>query len=153
MTTLYLDCEFNGHYGKFISMALYNPTGISFYQVCHDWEVLIKRGELTEFVVQNVIPNLQMKGLSHQYIVANLTSYLSKFEDEIIIIADWPEDFVHLCNLLFRPAFGTQVMPSKIIPNLTMKLVTTGDKFKSEKPHNAMDDAIALCANYQELMK
>lgn len=153
MTTLYLDCEFNGHCGEFISIALYNPNGSQqFYAVCWDWQVYIKTGKLNTWVKENVIPKLLTNGKGHNQIVADLTLYLNAFEDDITIIADWPEDFVHLCNLLFRPSQG-DIPPSKIIPKLKMELVTTPDKFESVNPHNAMADAEALYRNHMYMLK
>lgn len=151
MTTLYLDTEYNGHYGGLISIALYNPTSDThFYAVCSEWQTYLKENLLTPFVIQHVIPKMLSNGYSRAQIVADLTMYLSQYKDNITVIADWPEDFIHLCGLLFRPSINN-LPPSKIVPKLTMRLVTTPDIHKSINPHNALADAVALYKNYKEI--
>lgn len=149
--SLFLDCEFNGHYGELISVALHDRfEGYDFYEVSHDWEYWIKLGTLKEWVVSNVIPKLNKSGISPLQLQSKLITYLAQFEGaEITIYADWPEDFIHFCNLLFRPAFN-EIPPSKIIPSIIMKIITTVDHHVSALPHNALEDAKALALNFEK---
>lgn len=154
MRELYLDVEFNGTHGQLISLALYDPKhGNNFYEVDHSWYEYIKRdegeeGALIDWVRDNVIPVLGQKAIRRVELQTKLIDYLSKLEDDdIIIYADWPEDFIHLCRLLFKPSFNERP-PFKLAPSLTMKLITTPDDHKSVIPHNALEDARALYANH-----
>lgn len=153
MIELYLDCEFNGTHGFLISLALYNPkgNGYDFYEV-EEWESMFvneERGGLKQWVKENVIPKLIKKSIYRMELQAKLLTYFSNFNenDEIIIYADWPEDFVHLLKLLVTVNPNTHV-PSKCLPKLTMKLITTPDTHISNMPHNALEDAKALYLNH-----
>lgn len=158
MTELYLDCEFNGNNGHLISIALYNPKGESFYEVDDFWISLSRIADpfdghdaLKPWVRENVIPMLNKKAISIEQIKGKLSDYLA-FEDDVTIYADWPEDFVHLCKLLFIINVNTET-PRKLIEKLTMKLITTPDTHVSKLPHNALEDAKALYLNHLEMKK
>lgn len=157
MIELYLDCEFNGNKGAFISMALYRLNRESFYEVNHDWEYWITKdkdqGGINPWVKNNVIPMLLKPAISFMEIQAKLVTYLQELKtDKIIVYADWPEDFKHFLDYLFTINPNTQI-PSKLISKLTMELITTPDTHKSKYPHNALADAEALYLNHREMLK
>lgn len=141
---LYLDCEFNGNRGEFISIALVNPHDIDdyFYKV-GPWAALA----IKPWVVQNVIPFLA----EYSYTITNIQTQLAEFineHDGYIIYADWPEDFIHMLSLLYKIDYPSEV-PSKLIRAVKMVMITTPDTFKSEVPHNALEDARALYRNHR----
>lgn len=152
---LYLDCEFNSHRGHLISLALYDPLeNKNFYEVDDLWETTVKYPEshgLTVWVRENVIPMLCKKAIPDHQMRALLTNYLYEFDD-LIIYADWPDDFVHLMRLLCYVESNDNI-PKKIIPNLKFELITTPDKHISRLPHNALEDAKALHLNHMEMLK
>jgi hypothetical protein len=160
---LYLDCEFNGHNGYLISIALYDPLeNKNFYEVDDFWAKAVKYRHslqnvystgVNKWVLENVIPKLNKKGVEENIIIANLTNYLYEFDiKDLIIYADWPDDFAHLMKLL-RIMDTTNNAPIKIVPNLKFELITTPDKFVSVLPHNALEDAKALYLNHLEGLK
>lgn len=149
---LYLDCEFNGNGGHLISIALYDPKdNKEFYEVSDLWQTTVKYNEdyhgLKTWVRENVIPMLAKKAILETNIKGYLLQFLSSFEEDIIIYADWPEDFIHLLRLLYTVNPNTKV-PSKLITNLKMELITTGDDFVPALPHNALSDAKTLYLNH-----
>lgn len=67
----------------------------------------------------------------------SLAQWLEPY-DRIHVIADWPADFVHFCELLLtKPGFRIATPP------LSMELVE-GLQSESAIPHNALEDAKAL---------
>lgn len=153
---LYLDCEFNGTRGSFLSMGIYDPKeGINFYEVSANWKDLLKYsyeyGGMQPWVLDNVIPCLNKKAIDELELSRNLQAYLVKFEDPIIY-ADWPEDFVHLMSMLHYTPPNT-IVPMKLVSNLKMELITTPGIYISAIPHNALEDAKALYHNHMEMLK
>lgn len=131
--TLFLDAEYNGFGGDLISIALVSNDGTgrnAFYEV----------RELPEhpvpWVKHNVIPVLRKKPIADPVLQKRLVDFLTRHPGQDII-ADWPEDFIHLLKLLGTiPGWAYRL-------NLTMRLVKT-DELNSETPHNALSDAKAL---------
>jgi hypothetical protein len=71
-----------------------------------------------------------------------LRKYLDQWQ-EVEIIADWPEDFVHFFNALLTG-------PGNMI-NVSAKIRTTFERrldYKSLVPHNALEDARAIKTAY-----
>lgn len=154
---LYLDCEFNGDGGSFISIALFDPfDNLEFYEVSRFWLDLIKyhedAGGMKNWVKENVVPMFGKKAIMEHEIKAKLVNFLSQFVDDIVIYADWPEDFIHLLKLLYAVNPNNQI-PSKLVAKLKMELITTGDGHVSKLPHNALEDAKALYLNHMEMLK
>ena len=145
MTNLYLDVEFNGTRGEMISLALYDPlSGDNFYEVCRNWEDM----KLIEWVKRNVIPVTGKPGIRYTELQTALVQYLTKIGEDIVIYADWPEDFIHLLDLLFVVNSGGA---GKHIQRMRMELITTPDTHKPEIPHNALSDAKALYLNHMSM--
>lgn len=156
-TKLFLDCEFDGFGGSLISIALVNNEGEKFY-------VVVKEKANTPWVQDNVIPILfdhpAISGLvenkfdmgvyydgegrisSREEAEKALEAFLYNWED-VTIIADWPEDFVHLFKLMLIGP-GERIRLPKIKTELALNCSTRNSKI----PHNALADAEALCEDY-----
>jgi hypothetical protein len=134
---LFLDCEFTSFQGQLISIALVSEDDNVFYEVvpynkdrCHPW------------VVDNVLPILNKDWIFYEDMQIELRKYLNHWQ-EVEIIADWPEDFVHFFNALLTG-------PGNMI-NVISKITTTFERrldYKSLVPHNALEDARAIKAAY-----
>ena len=141
--TLYLDCEFNGHGGQLISMALVSDVdGTNFYQVSR--EVLEK--PIEPWIAANVTPKLGKEGVPYKTFRALLCLYLNQHLGEPII-ADWPHDFVLLMNVMQGDSYEQSFM----VP-CTMRLIQSGS-FTPDNPHNALSDAVALMNWCKENLK
>ena len=134
---LFLDCEFTNHNADLISMALVSEEGDEFYEVvpfrhlmCHPW------------VIDNVIPILRKEEISYERFQTKLRQFLNRF-DEVEVIADWPEDFYHFSRSLLSGPGEMIGINTKIRMTLERRL-----DYKSELPHNALEDAKAIKAGY-----
>jgi len=141
MRELYLDTEFNGFKGEFISMGIHDPKGADFYAV------IDSPYRPNEFVTKHVLPNLKDTPIDSILFRKELTYYFSSKFDECCVYADWPEDFTHLLSFFCGPK------GRKYIKRMTFKLITTPDIHISKTPHNALEDAIAFYKNHQEMLK
>lgn len=131
MKKLFLDCEFNGFGGDLISIALVGDED--------EWyEVIEQKHPPCEWVENNVMPILFKTPQSKNHVRESLFRFLSKF-DQVNIIADWPEDIRHICELMI-------VGPGVCIntPPVLMFQICRHLEFKSTIPHNALEDAKAL---------
>ena len=134
---IWLDTEFNGFGGDFISAALVAEDGRYWYQA-------VACPNPIPWVSTNVIPNIQIKTVPITKLKASLRTFLRQF-DELIIIADWPDDVAYFCRLLSVEPKSGEVMATMPTPPLTFELkVRLNGSFKSELPHNALSDAIGL---------
>jgi hypothetical protein len=138
----FLDTEFNGFRGALLSLALVPDDGEELYVTLgctdppHPW------------VERHVIPFLDMvpaglkaPRLTHAAAALAVSGYLIG-DPAPEVVADWPEDFVHLCGLLMTGP--GQMVP---IPALTFRLVPMpgfSTAANSSVPHNALHDARAL---------
>jgi len=127
----YIDTEFNDYKGGLISIALVNKTGDFFYKSlgCEN---------PSPWVSEHVIPFINIQPESKSSVQKSLEAYLSKY-DSVEIIADWPEDVQHFCELLIT-APGERINT----PPLTMIVRRDIDSNTSEIPHNALSDALAI---------
>lgn len=132
---LFLDTEFNGFGGKLMSLALVpeDNTLPEFYK-----ELEIK-DQLHPWVRENVAPHLILNPCTYHEFQQGLTNYLWNVKDEIIIIADWPDDIRYFCESLIT---GPGMMLS-FVNNLKFEL-DFGIEYESEVPHNALYDARAI---------
>lgn len=138
--TIFLDTEFNGFGGSLISIAMVSDQrgrNSEFYGVCelpayvHPW------------VEEHVLPVLAKAPEPDISLQRRMLDYLTVHSGETII-ADWPEDFVHLLYLLCEPG-GRAHRPA-----IEMRLVR-GVEIVSKVPHNALSDARALMEWHQSL--
>ena len=127
---LFLDCEWNGHGGELISMALVSEHGMEWYEVlgCKD---------PTPWVAENVMPVVGGRAaISRVELAHSLSTFLCQFTT-VHIVADWPEDIAYFCKaLIVHP--GERVRT----PPLTMAIARIDST--SGLPHNALADAIGI---------
>jgi hypothetical protein len=140
MTAIYLDTEFNGFHGSLISLALYDAaalTGTPEAECCW-YEVAEIPANPHPFVAQHVIPVLHKEPIGMEAFTASLREFLNARQD-CLIVADWPEDFIHLCARLIAPEGWS------INLRCLMELVVTPPGQPIPRiPHNALEDARAL---------
>lgn len=139
--SMFLDCEFDGHEGRLISIALVADDGDEFYEVMHD--ALIN--DTVDWVKNNVWPVLGKAPHEPWNFRERLQNYLRKHVGETII-ADSPADFVYLLGLCHEMKDNKY---RYINLDLSMKFVISGS-LKSKIPHNALEDAKALMEWYNE---
>lgn len=134
MTKLWLDTEFNGFGGDFISAALVAEDGNHWYQA-------VACKEPTPWVAQNVVPMIGIQSVTIKALQTSLRTFLSKYE-HITIIADWPADVGHFCDLLSLQPFDGRIIQT---PPITFELKTNlNGEGESAIPHNALEDAKAI---------
>jgi hypothetical protein len=131
-----LDCEFDGHNGRLISMALSGTDGDEFYEVTPDSD----KTPATQWVTDNVLPVLNKDPVeSEDKFKEKLWNFLRRHPQEIIV-ADSPADFVYLmqqCHFMKDDKYAY------INLDLKMYYVVSGP-YESAMPHNALEDARAL---------
>lgn len=134
--SLFLDCEFDGHEGRLISIALVADDGDEFYEVMHD--ALIN--DTNDWVKEHVWPMLNKAPTNKPYGWRDdLHDFLRKHVGETIV-ADSPADFWYLMGLVHEMKNGKY---RYINLDLNMSFVISG-QYQSKIPHNALEDAKAL---------
>ena len=139
----FLDCEYNGFGGELLSLALVpEDGGEEFYAVLNATE------PPAEWVERNVIPflnhvpvGLQGAPLEREQAAILLAAWLTGLP-EVELVADWPDDIAHFCQLI-------TIGPGRMVPlpPLTFRLVTLpgfSTAANSDVPHNALHDARSL---------
>jgi hypothetical protein len=137
----FLDTEFNGFGGKLISLALVpeNSSKPEFYKE------LEMKDQLDPWVKEHVVPHLFQKPVTRSEFQLALGEYLWNCREEIIIIADWPDDIRYFCeSLITGPG-----MCLGLLPNIKFEL-DFGIEYESEVPHNALYDARAISEFYMK---
>jgi len=132
MANLYIDTEFNGFGGELISMALVDDNDRQFY------EVLKVKHSLDPWVSTHVWPKLGKPPVSREEFQKNLFTYLEFYQD-ICLIADWPEDLRHFCDMLILEP-GTMMPLPRFTTIMDRRLATA----TSTNAHNALADAQAI---------
>ena len=138
----FLDTEFDGVGGRLISLALVPEDG------GEELYVVIAGGAREEWVQRHVMPYLdtvpeplRLPHLSRRDAAETVSQWLAN-DQEIEIVADWPEDLAQFSMLLvIAPGDMVAMNP------LTLRLVRIGGfscAANSEVPHNALHDARAL---------
>jgi hypothetical protein len=132
----FLDTEFNGFGGKLMSMALVpeNDSKPEFYVE------LEMNDQLDPWVRENVVPHLFQLPVTRQQFQLSFSRYLLNIEyDEIIIVADWPDDIRYFCETMITGPGERIVMPTNIKFELNFSI-----EYESMVPHNALHDARAI---------
>lgn len=130
MSIVFLDTEFNAHGGDLISLALVSSGGDEFY------EVVEKPKHPHLWVKEHVIPKLLKKPIGRDLVRKRAFKWL---QGATLIVADWPADFVHLLELMYKEHDPSQAFSVE----LRMELINSGKLFPT-LPHNALSDAWAL---------
>jgi len=128
---LWIDTEYNGFKGALISMALIDEDGREWYEV-------LKCRSPSPWVAKHVMPKLHKQPVTRGAMRKSLYGFLNVYED-VHIVADWPQDIQHFCDLLIVSQ-GLRIN----LPPLTMEIRQDIDARKSLTPHNALADARAL---------
>lgn len=152
MAKFYLDTEFNGWGGDTISIGL-APADKSLPEFYY---VLPLPTEPTEWVAANVLTKLAAKGYEGYDYEAGEYPYaergpvgreLARFlhvygGEEVIIQAEWPEDFAHFNKLMLNGPGSSWNFPDITFKLKFLKGFNPADH--AAVPHNALEDARAL---------
>ncbi len=139
----FLDCEFNGFGGELISLALSGETRELYLARPEDE---LNALDAHDWVAEHVLPFLSLADARPRVLPRDtfgraIQEFLAG-DREPTIIADWPEDLMHLMQCLII-APGQMVK----IPDLSLRLMQ-GSAYPSEiidaVQHNALWDARAL---------
>ena len=136
---LYLDTEFNEYQGELISMALVDPSGHEFYEV-------LDCAHPKSWVAEHVMPFLQKDPVSRgdfQALLAYFLQRLPGYPPTIEIVADWPDDIRHFCDVCI-PGPGTKIALPRTLHFTLVELPDFNSAAESKLPHNALADARAL---------
>jgi hypothetical protein len=142
----YVDTEFTKFNGELISIALVPEKPVEKGNLYLEFET---SDDIDPWVRINVIPKLN--GFRRDRITNSriVQSYLSD-DDDVTVVADWPEDLTHFLSLLITGP-GTMLSMDNIKTHLKRtRKWNTADA--SAIPHHALYDAIAL-RNYWESKK
>jgi hypothetical protein len=132
----FLDTEFNGFGGKLMSMALV-PENLNAPEFYCEIEV---KDQLDPWVQVNVAPHMFLVPVSYREFQLSFSRYLLNIEyDEIIIVADWPDDIRYFCESMITGPGERIIMPTNIKFELDFSI-----KYESVVPHNALHDARAI---------
>lgn len=132
--TIFLDCEFNGFGGELISIAMVSDDGAPKHEL---YAVRKPPENPTPWVQEHVLPVLGRRPVNDATLQRQVLDYLG-LRNRQTIVADWPEDLIHLPRLLSASAGYAYRL------ELTMRLVRTDTNLQSKIPHNALSDARAL---------
>lgn len=119
-------------WGALISMALVADDGGEFYEV-------LECENPSDWVNFNVMPHLGKKPVTLNDFRTKLKKFLQRY-NELTIIADWPDDFRHFCDVIVHKP-GDMLLKHRLI---RMVINRDLDSKKSSVPHNALFDAIAI---------
>ncbi len=142
----FLDTEYNGTGGALLSLALVPDDGEELYVT------LATDDPIVEWVEKNVMPYmdtvpqaLTCPRLSRSDAAGALERYL-RHDNQVVIIADWPEDVAQFCDLMIT---GQGDMVD--VRDVTFRLLPISNfstAANSKVPHNALHDARALRDHY-----
>lgn len=139
----FIDCEFDGYKGPLISMALVREDGRSL----HFYDPEAEASAKDPWVVENVLPIL--KACPEPPTPRSRLSAAHAVEDFLsddpapVIIADWPDDIRHLCELLVIDA-GAMIR-SGTLRFEVRRVDAYPTHLAGAVQHNAFWDALALC--------
>jgi len=138
---LFLDTEFNGFGGELISLALVADDGAELYIIRN----LEEDVPYHPWVEANVLPRLAIddysgKALSDLAFAQEFSTFVYRYRGAEII-ADWPADIEHFCNML---SWNGSQNGWRIPGSYTMRLFDRQSDYVSALPHNALSDARAL---------
>ncbi len=152
----YVDTEFNGNEGQLISIALVRQDGAEFYAVLDMYQM--PQPWVKEHVVSMLwsydqpkhptpidqVPMTQdeRSTVSRAHCKKHLRKFLEKDKGVITFVGDWPEDLVHVANLMLRD-HGKRNPPTSF-RCLNLDLPGFNTSLVAAVPHNALEDARVL---------
>jgi hypothetical protein len=138
----YIDCEFDGHAGPLLSIAVVDDSGVG---------VHVQTPEIAKdpWVIENVVPKMHAGRGEHVYCsVAEVGDRIKRFIGDVshpVIIADSPVDIGRFCSAISTAPDGGWA--STGYPNMTFE-VHNVDCYPTALigavQHNAWWDAMAL---------
>lgn len=139
----FLDTEYNGFGGALMSIALVPEYGN------HEFYAVLPMPEQPlDWVARNVVPYLasvppgiESRPMPRSAAARALAQYLAA-DSEPVIVADWPEDIAHLCNLIVTGPGEIAAIGALRFEFLPSPGFSTAEN--SRVPHNALHDARAL---------
>lgn len=139
----FLDTEFNGLGGELISLALVPEFGDQEYYAVlpfearpHPW---VERNVMP--YLGSVPPGMVSEEMPRAAVAREVAHYLAADSDPLIV-ADWPEDLMHLCALIVTGPGELAVVGGLRFQFLSSPGFSTS--VNSRVPHNALHDARAL---------
>lgn len=143
---VFLDTEFNGFGGSLLSLALVteNDTDPYFYKK-YD---LPEHMTIHPWVEQHVMPYMDVYPEGYYSNIDDYLGYICTInnEDSIEVIADWPEDISHMCQILM-PTLGYMVnLECSLSFHLEPEMCS--GPYQPMYSHNALSDAMANRMNY-----
>lgn len=131
----YIDTEFNGFGGKLMSMAIVPEDTLVPEFYCE----LEMNDQLDPWVKDNVVPHMFQPRVTYSEFQFALSRYLLNIEqDDITIVADWPDDIRYFCESLITGP-GERINTPNIKFELDLNI-----NYTSLVPHNALWDARAI---------
>lgn len=135
---IFCDSEFNGFGGELISFALV-PEVSSKPEL---YLALEQQRPYEPWVLINVIPHLgDVQVVTRERAGRTLAGYLRLF-DKPRLIADWPEDLIHMLDLLLLGGGMMVATPDFDLEYRNFAGFNASEQ--SKLPHNALADARAL---------
>lgn len=135
---VWIDTEFNGYRGNFDSLTLVDENNRHFYEC-------VACASPDPWVKEHVIPVLNRQPILLSELQLKLETFLQPY-NSVHLIAERPDDIRHFCDLLITGP-GTRINT----PTLTMEIRRDLDGAVSKTPHNALEDAIAIKAEFLRL--
>lgn len=100
------------------------------------YKELVMTDQLHPWVRENVAPHLVLVPCSYNDFQQALANYLWECREDVVIIADWPDDIRYFCeSLIVGPG-----MCLNLLNNIKFEL-DFGIDYESAVPHNALHDA------------
>jgi len=139
----FLDCEFNGFGGELISLALSSEAGELYLARTEDE---LNALDAHDWVAEHVLPFLSLADARPRVLpLAMFGRAIQEFlaiDPAPSVIADWPEDLMHLMQCLI-------ISPGQMvrIPDLSLRLMHASaypSEVTDAVQHNALWDARAL---------
>lgn len=144
----FIDCEFDGFRGPLISMALVREDGRSLYFTLPQVEFA-----QDEWVIANVLPILKSTPQTpYQLTPATAALAVAEFMDDDEgphIVADWPDDLRHFCDLVVTGPGQMTHLPSFTLEVKRIDAYPTS--LEGAVQHCAWWDALALRQKVLEL--
>ncbi|ACT58984.1 hypothetical protein [Hirschia baltica] len=144
----FVDCEFNSFGGEIISIAIAPEHGTPLYLALPKAEIntLVSSDKIDPWVADYVLPVISANGLSPTHMDRAQWGMelqrLLRGDNNIIFVADWPEDISHLMNIMMISPGSMINLPSF---NVEMRRVDAYfTNLEGAVRHNALWDALSL---------